>query len=173
MHSAFSDKYQDKGWTTTHGFFSVMGGFTLHNSQGTPVRLRNFRDFESLVKEGKLEWPTITQDEIKSQNIKGLHFLNAVLLVQIVWFIYQTIYRGANRLSLAQIEVATLAYVVLAGLVYSMWWNKPSLSWRKPVASGEHEPLMNADRSSLILRDNSTEEETSQVLADPQSVLPS
>jgi hypothetical protein len=114
------DKYKDNGWTMTHGFFFIMGGFTLHDLQGTPVRLRNFREFESLVKEGKLEWPTITQEEIKSRNIKGLPFLNAVLLVQIVWFIYQAIYRGANRLSLAQIEVATLAYVVLAGLVDSM-----------------------------------------------------
>ena len=164
-----SDKYKDKEWTMIHGFFFVMGGFTLHDSQGTSRGLRNFRELEKLVAEGKLEWPRITQGEIKIRKIKWLHLLNAVLLVQVMWFIYQVIYRGENRLSLAQIEVATLAYVVLAGLVYSMWWHKPNISWRKPVAPGEHEPLIIIDRSNLILRDNSTEEETSPTLADPQN----
>lgn len=100
------------------------------------------------------------------------HFLNAVLLVRIVWFLYQAIYRGADRSSLTQIEVAALAYVALAGLVYSMWWNKPNLSWRKPVASSEHEPLINTDGSSLISR-QIDQRRTSQALADPQSALPS
>ena len=114
-----------------------MGGFTLRDSQETPMRLRNFREFESLV---KLEWPAITQDEIKNRSIKGLHFLNDVLLVQTVWFIYQAVYRGANGLSLAQIEVATLAYVVLAGLVYSMCGINPAFrgaSWL-PLVNMSH-----------------------------------
>jgi len=125
----------------THEFFFVMDGFTLRDSQGTPIRLRNFKEFGSLVKEGKLEWPAITQDEINNRSIKGLHFLSDVLLVQTVWFIYQAVYRGANGLSLAQIEVATLVCVVLAGLVYSMCGVNP------PFRGASRLPLVNMSHS--------------------------
>ena len=100
----------------THGFFFVIGGFTLHDSQGTLIQLHNFRVFKFLVNEGELKWPMITQNKINSRKIKGLHFLNAVLFVQIVWFIYQVIYHGANRLLIAHIEVVMLAYIVLASV---------------------------------------------------------
>ena len=38
------------GWTKTHAFFLIMGGFTLH-AQGKPLRVLDWDDFEELVEE--------------------------------------------------------------------------------------------------------------------------
>jgi len=39
-----------------------MGGFTLHE-EGKPVRILEARELEALSEVGKIEWPTITEDE--------------------------------------------------------------------------------------------------------------
>lgn len=130
-----SDKYQDKGWTMTHGFFFVMGGFTLHDSQGTPVRLRNFESSNRWWRRGNSNGQRLPRTRSRVEISRGSLSLTPFYLCRLCGSSTRLSIAERIGLSLAQIEVATLAYVVLAGLVYSiMWWNKPNLSWRKPLA---------------------------------------
>jgi hypothetical protein len=120
----FAKKHQRRGWTMTHGFFLIMGGFTLHNERRTALRILEPRELESLSEAGKIEWPSITEEEIQDRS-KGDYLSKAIVLVQTSWFITQCIVRGAYRLEVTELEVATLAYAVLTGFTYYLWWKKP------------------------------------------------
>ena len=66
------------GWTRVHTFF--LGGFTLHEG-GKPVRILEARELEELSEVGKIEWPTITEDEIADRS-KGDYLTKTIVLKQ-------------------------------------------------------------------------------------------
>jgi hypothetical protein len=117
-------QYQERGWTMTHGFFLVMGGFTLHDPRGTPLRILVPRELETLSKAGKVTWPSITEEEIQDR-CKGDYLSKAFVLVQTSWFITQCIVRGVYGLAVTELEVATLTFAALSGVTYYLWWHKP------------------------------------------------
>ena len=121
----FAKKHQKRGWTMTHcAFFLIMGGFTLHDKRGTALRILEPIELESLSEAGKVKWPSITEEEIQDRST-GDYLLKAIVLVQTSWFITQCIVRGTYRLEVTELEVATIAYVVLTGVIYFLWWKKP------------------------------------------------
>ena len=120
----FAKKHQNRGWTMTHGFFIIMGGFTLHDKKGTALRILEPVELERLSEAGEIEWPSITEAEIQDRS-KGDYLSKAIVLAQMSWFIAQCIARGAYRLEVTELEVATVAYAVLTGFTYYLWWKKP------------------------------------------------
>ena len=120
----FAKKHQENtGWTRAHAFFLIMGGFTLHKG-GKPVRVLVDRELEELSKSGKIEWPTITEEEVADRS-KGDYLSKTIVLFQTTWFIGQCIARGAYGLALTELEVVTLAFATLTGIIYYFWWDKP------------------------------------------------
>jgi hypothetical protein len=120
----FARKHQkNTGWTLTHAFFLIMGGFTLHEG-GKPVRVLEARELEELSEAGKIAWPTITEEEIADRS-KGDYLSKTIVLFQTTWFIGQCIARGASKLAVTELEVVTLAFAVLTGVIYYFWWDKP------------------------------------------------
>jgi hypothetical protein len=120
----FAKKHQRHGWTMTHAFFLIMGGFTLHDERGTALRILEPIELESLSEAGKIAWPSISEEEIQDRS-KGDYLSKAIVLVQASWFIAQCIVRAAHRLEITELEVATVAYAVLTGVTYYLWWKKP------------------------------------------------
>jgi hypothetical protein len=108
----------------THGFFLVMGGFTLHDERGTALRILEPMELESLSEAGRIEWPSITEEEIQDRS-KGDYLSKGIVLVQTSWFIAQCIVRGVYKLEVTELEVATLAFAALNGVTYYLWWHKP------------------------------------------------
>ena len=121
----FAKKHEKNhpGWTRTHSFFLIMGGFTLHKG-GKPVRVLEAKDLEELSEAGKIEWPKVTEDEIADRN-KGDYLSKTIVLLQTTWFIIQCIARGAYGLTVTELEVVTLAFSALTGVIYYLWWDKP------------------------------------------------
>jgi hypothetical protein len=117
-------KYQGRGWMMAHGFFLVMGGFTLHDQRGKPLRILVPRELDVLSDAGKIRWPSITEAEIQDRS-KGDYLSKAFVLVQTSWFIAQCIVRGAYGLAVTELEVATLAFAALSGVTYYLWCHKP------------------------------------------------
>ena len=114
---------QHTGWTRAHAFFLIMGGFTLHE-RGKPVRVLEANKLEELSKAGKIEWPTITKEEIADRS-KGDYLSKTIVLFQTTWFVGQCIARGAYGLALTELEVVTIAFASLTGVFYYLWWDKP------------------------------------------------
>ena len=116
-------KKNHTGWTRAHSFFLIMGGFTLHK-EGKPVRVLLDRELEKLSEAGKIKWPTITKEEIADRS-KGDYLSKTIVLFQTTWFVGQCIARGAYGLSVTELEVVTIAFASLTGVIYYLWWDKP------------------------------------------------
>ncbi|KAF8508808.1 hypothetical protein BU17DRAFT_56524 [Hysterangium stoloniferum] len=114
-------------WTMTHGHFIQMGGFMLFDGQVARGTLSPER-FEELLGDGKIEFPTITKEEIQDRS-KGDALSKGLVIGQTTWFIIECIARKAQGLDTTQIELLTLA---LNGVIYFLWWDKP-LDVRCPV----------------------------------------
>ena len=89
------------------------------------------RRISDLLSEGKIEFPTITVEEIKDRS-KSDGFSKTIALGQTLWFVAQCISRRAQHLDVTLIELLTLSLAVLNGMMYFLWWNKP-LDVRCPV----------------------------------------
>ena len=111
------------GWTRVHAFFLIMGGFTLHE-RGKPVRVLEARELEELWEAGRIEWPTVTKEEIADRS-KGDYLSKTIVLFQTTWFVGQCIARGAYGLTVTELEVVTVAFASLTGVIYYLWWDKP------------------------------------------------
>ena len=87
--------------------------------------------FSELLTAGKIEFPTVTVEEIEDRS-KADGFSKTIALGQTLWFVAQCIARGVQHLDLTLVELLTLSLAVLNGLMYFLWWNK-SLDVRCPV----------------------------------------
>ena len=87
--------------------------------------------FSKLLREEKIEFPTVTVEEIEDRS-KSDAFSKTISLGQTLWFVAQCISRRAQHLDLTLIELLTLSLAVLNGLMYYLWWYKP-LDVRCPV----------------------------------------
>jgi hypothetical protein len=125
MACYLTKKYEknNTGWTRVHSFFLIMGGFTLHE-EGKPVRVLEAKELEDLSEAGKIEWPTITEEEIADRS-KGDYLSKTLVFLQMTWFTVQCIARGVYGLPLTELEVVTVAFASLTGVIYYYWWDKP------------------------------------------------
>jgi hypothetical protein len=113
----------DKGWTKAHGHFIQMGGFMLFEGNTAKGVLLPGR-FSKLLTAGKIEFPTVTVEEIEDRS-KADGFSKTVALGQTLWFVAQCLGRRAQHLDLTLVELFTLSLAVLNGVMYFLWWNKP------------------------------------------------
>ena len=83
-----------------------------------------FERFDELVKEGRIDFPTITEEDIKDKSKGDIH-AKGVAVFQTTWFVVPSIARGAQGLELAELEIVTVGFAALNAILYYLWWNKP------------------------------------------------
>ena len=88
------------------------------------IKTLDITTLEHHDKEKRIVWPSITKDEIEDRS-KGDFMSKSLAVVQTTWFIAQCLARGVARITLTQMELATLAYSVLNIILCILWWNKP------------------------------------------------
>ncbi|KAI0057722.1 hypothetical protein BV25DRAFT_1830790 [Artomyces pyxidatus] len=110
-----------RNWTIQHGFFIIMGGFHLYEN-GEPRHPLPYEDVVELVKIGQLVPPT--EDEIDGLG-QADTLSKGIVILQTAWFVFQCGARLHSGLPMAQLEVMTLAYAVLTGVMYTFWFHKP------------------------------------------------
>ncbi|KAF8064244.1 hypothetical protein FPV67DRAFT_210985 [Lyophyllum atratum] len=160
-------KDEVSGWTKTHSFFLLMGGFTIHDNIH-PERLLpalNHHAFQRFLRNRKIEF---TEKEIQDKS-KGDILAKSLVLLQVTWFILQFLARAIQHLPITELEIVTLAFALLNFLVYFCWWNKP-LDVQCPlkviVGSAEHADPNNATVLSKIVLVSSTVESFSRTTED-------
>lgn len=108
-------------------FYIGMLGIRYRTDFGTKVLWPN--QFIWLLEENLLEWdqhhewglsPEIVRDKGNADSTAKLF-----ALVQVSWFVAQSIMRAANDLPLAPLESMTLSYIPLFAIAYGYWWIKP------------------------------------------------
>ena len=139
MYTIHFAKYVEYGWTKTHGYFIQMGGFMLYDGDKA-VGVLGPRQLEDLHTKGKIAIPLVKEEVIKDRS-KGDELSKALVIIQTTWFVVQCIARGAEGLVITQFELATVAFAVLNGIMYYLWWNKPlDVQSNIPVYLMSHKP---------------------------------
>ncbi|KAI9507075.1 hypothetical protein F5148DRAFT_1285684 [Russula earlei] len=105
--ATLAKKYKGEGWTTTHGFFAIMGGFMEYDGN-RPVRT----------------FPRIAKAEIEDRS-KGDALSKTLVVLQTGWFVTQCIARGVQGLPVTELELVTVAYVTLNFVMYLLLLDKP------------------------------------------------
>ncbi|KDR70339.1 hypothetical protein GALMADRAFT_76109 [Galerina marginata CBS 339.88] len=116
-------KYREYGWTMSHGYFIQMGGFMLYNND-KPIGVLGPNELDRLVEEEKLVMPRTTKEEIQDRS-KSDGLSKALGVIQTTWFINQCIARRVQGLIITELELVTLAFAALNGVIYMFWWFKP------------------------------------------------
>ena len=70
-----------------------------------------------LVQDGKIEFPTVTVEEIEDRS-KADGFSKTIALGQTLWFVTQCLARIAQHLDLTLVELLTLSLATLNGMMY-------------------------------------------------------
>ena len=89
-----------------------MGGFVLFEGEIAKGVLTPKR-FSELLTAGKIEFPTVTAEEIKDRS-KTDGFSKTIALGQTLWFAAQCIARRAQHLDLTLVELLTFSLAVLS-----------------------------------------------------------
>ena len=98
----------------------------------------------ALVREGYIEFPDITQREIRDRS-KGDVLSKSLVILQTGWFVVQCMARGVEHLPITELELVTVAFATLNFVTYLFWWNKP-LNVERPFRVLLKKPM--ADRQT-------------------------
>ena len=149
----------DQGWSTTHGFFVIMGGFHLferssietsnndkailhdNNIPLCPLAAYNlYEDDTSYWSIGAMRqsiradidftsFTVPTKEEIEDKG-KSDWLAKSLVLLQTSWFVMQCIARAKGHLPITHLEIMMLVYVAINFVIYIFWWNKPlNVNW--------------------------------------------
>ena len=88
------------------------------------TKVLGIEELEWLESEKKIDWPTISEKEIRDKS-KGDFFSKGIAVLQTTWFTLQCITRHIVGINITQLELATLAFAVLNIILYILWWDKP------------------------------------------------
>jgi hypothetical protein len=110
-------------WTMTHAWYAEMGGFVLHTSDYDPFPL-NAAQLLYLVKEQLIGFPPLTKKDIDDKN-KAEAFVRTITVIQICWFVLNTISRAAQSLAVTTFELTTLGFIVCTFGTCICWLHKP------------------------------------------------
>ncbi|KAF8511400.1 hypothetical protein BU17DRAFT_97222 [Hysterangium stoloniferum] len=106
------------------------GGFMLFEGQDAKGTLTP-EQLEKLLGERRIDFPAISRAEIWDRS-KGDALSKGLVIAQTTWFIIQCVARKVKGLDTTQMELVTLAFATLNGVMYFLWWDKP-LDIRCPV----------------------------------------
>jgi len=116
-------KHKGEGWTITHGFFAIMGGFMEYEGN-RPIRVLYPKLLKSYSLTGNGDFPRISRAEIEDKS-KGDAISKGLVILQTGWFVAQCIARGVQGLPITELELVTVGFAVLNFGIYLLWWDKP------------------------------------------------
>lgn len=121
LRYALNTPTSQSDWTTTHGFFILMGGFHEYDGE-KPLTSLHPRHVLHLIRYGLITPPS--EEEIKDRGKSNI-FAKIIVVVQTSWFVMQCIARHIEHLPITELEIATAAYTLMTLGIYLCWWNKP------------------------------------------------
>lgn len=136
-------KYANDNWTTSHKYYTSMGGFCLvrrsrkGDSQddfqapiGTDIDTEILgylapKAMYQLLYSKRIGLQALPSADDICDKGKADGVIKAFALLQIVWVLIQSIARAIQHLPLTTLEITTLAYIPCAVFLFYLWWDKP------------------------------------------------
>lgn len=114
-----------QSWTLTHtqfaharGFWTRTPGPAKEESKCEPAQLRK------LIENRDIADPPISEKELKSRG-QGDWIIKLIAVVQIIWFVVQTLVRAIQHFPTSALEIMTVAFVFCSVFIYGFSWNQP------------------------------------------------
>ncbi|KAF9041651.1 hypothetical protein BJ165DRAFT_1548501 [Panaeolus papilionaceus] len=115
---------RENGWTTTHGFFLVMGGFKGYREEEPGEQIR-VSDFVRLIRANQLAFPEISESEILDRSKQdGLAFA-AFLLLAIEFWAREIVRATSLDLKISRFESLTASLAIIFFIIRFIWFLKP------------------------------------------------
>ena len=111
-------------WTLVHAEFAVAGGIRVKSPDSDEIMPKRIESLKKAVESGQINGPQISKEELKSRS-KSDGAVKLIALLQITWFGLQALFRAIQHLQVTPLEIITVAFFVLAVLIYAIWWNRP------------------------------------------------
>lgn len=110
-------------WRLGKCFCIIAGGLALQTQDGWIYVLRR-GDMKPFIEAGIVEDIDFHDREVED-HAKADSLGKTFTVLQTSWFLFNIIARWATSLPVAPIELATVAYIPCAILMYAMWWYNP------------------------------------------------
>lgn len=113
------------GWTIRHGFYAVMGGFTLYSPDFVPFPLTVDQVFY-LVEHRYIDFDSVRIDKSEIEDKNKFDTLTRVLTVtQLVWFVVNVIARAVLLRTITTLELSTMGFIFCTVFTCYFWRSKP------------------------------------------------
>lgn len=129
----------EQTWTITHSYYARMGGLVSIYSVSDLGTIRivdvvTTSKLTSWKTENPLRHLILGKEDIEDKS-KADWFLKTLAILQVAWLVLNVIVRHATGLPITQLEVATVAFAIMAVLSYlANWWKPKDVS--RPTVMG-------------------------------------
>ena len=110
-------------WTLVHTQFAFANGFWTRTPQGEEKKCKP-ELLRTLIENHDIESPPLSKDELKSRG-KGDWIIKLIAIVQIIWFVVQTLVRAIQHFQTTALEIMTVAFVFCSVFIYGFSFNQP------------------------------------------------
>jgi hypothetical protein len=117
------EKNYREGWTLTHSFYALMGGFVAESEGQAPTQLSRY-SLDELVGNHTVAVPEMPERVIDDM-AKVDPFSKVFTCLQSACVVIEVIARAAKGLPVSELELATIAYIICLFTTYAFWWKKP------------------------------------------------
>ncbi|KAK3348666.1 hypothetical protein B0T25DRAFT_457680 [Lasiosphaeria hispida] len=120
-------------FTMAHAFYANMGGIAIRRVQprttqlGPRVEEEKSHSYETTDIVSALD-PDLLSTIVDVDIIDKSHsdvVTKLLAILQSTWLVFNSITRAACGLSISQLELATMAFIICAVAMYGFWWHKP------------------------------------------------
>ena len=144
----------DRGsWTQTHIQFACVGGFSVRGKEDEELKLDDLRN---LIESESIDEPPLSAEELKSRS-KSDWVIKFIAILQILWFVIQTLLRTISHFRTTAIEIMTVAFVLCSVFIYGFSLYLPqNVEYPVILEVRSTEALTNEVRSRRISGDSQT-----------------
>lgn len=112
-----------RGWTLTHMQFAFAGGFWTRTPQREESKCEPGL-LRTLIEKGDVDGPPISEEELTSRG-KSDWIIKSIAILQILWFVVQTLFRAIQHYQTTALEMMTVAFVFCSVFVYGFSFYQP------------------------------------------------
>ena len=112
-----------QGWTLTQTQFARARGFRTRTPQGEESECDQHL-LRTLIEKGDVDGPPISEEELKSRG-KSDWIIKLIAVLQILWFVVQTLFRAIQHYQTTALEIMTVAFVLCSVFIYGFSFNQP------------------------------------------------
>ena len=112
-----------RDWTLTHILFALTEGFWIRPIRGSD-KVCKADELTKLIESGAIKGPSISEEELKSRG-KSDWIVKLVAVLQIIWFVVQTLVRAIQKYQVTALEIMTVGFVLCSIFTYGFYRHLP------------------------------------------------